>query len=843
MRFESEELIRRKMCSRGISGQEMEDFLHKVRKACAEPAFVPLSDVATPGPDVLFSLDRDVDRRRHLEQKGLGRLNQLLVIKLNGGRSTTMGGSVPKGILEAKDGLSYLEIVMHQMAALNKEYGLDMPLMLMNSFFTHGPTMEIVRKSDIPVTTLMQSQVPRLLQDSFAPLETNTDEDWVPPGHGDLYDSLKRSGQLELLLEKGYRWAFISNLDNLAACLEPWILGLMLEEQIDFILEVTERTIADRKGGTPIFQNGRLQLLEIAQVGPEERSTFQDIHRFPFFNTNNIWINLQSLQNVLSRRSLDLPIIQNQKIIAGRNVVQIETAMGAALGCFDNSKALRVGRERFFPTKKVSDLLVLRSDACTLDPLYRLQRNPLRPDALGFLPKVFFAEDFLDSPLVMKSRFENPASLSLVRADSLDVYGPVFFESNVIIEGKVQVRGRQEGFCRVAGGTILRDECYPPTHRVESKPLPSSDGTLYPLELSRMVVEKVWGSSSIGWDSSNLFEGLTPIGELWETFDDLEEGSVILNGLHRLTPLRELIHELGASLVGEELTDFIGRPFPLLIKYLFPSQPLSIQVHPDDDYALKHEQSRGKTEMWLVLAATEESYIMVGWESGFGKQDIVQKIHNQDFDSLMNVIHPQIGDVYFIPSGTPHALGPGLTVLEIQQNSDVTYRLHDWNRGAHDGTLRPLHLTKALDVLNFDYVPDYRIPSLVTTHGTGECTYLCACRFFAACKWHLLGTTKFECDPSRFWVLNVLSGQGVIVWPKGGQVWIEQGSTILIPAGLGEFSIEPSDTLTFVKSWVPDLEKDIVLPLKVAGYSDTQIVTLGGVGSGNDFQDILRDNR
>ncbi len=842
MFLESEELIRNKMRTLGISRPEIEDFLHKVRKACAESAFVPLSEVETPGPDMLFSLGRDPGQRKHLEQKGLDCLNQLLVIKLNGGRSTTMGGSVPKGILEAKDGLSYLEIVMHQMAALNKEYGLDTPLMLMNSFFTHGPTMEIVKKLDIPVTTLMQSQVPRLLQDSFAPLETNTDEDWVPPGHGDLYDSLKRSGQLELFLEKGYRWAFISNLDNLAACLEPWILGLMLEEQVDFILEVTERTISDRKGGTPVFQNGRLQLLEIAQVGPEERSTFQDIHRFPFFNTNNIWINLQSLQDVLSKRSLDLPIIQNQKIVAGRNVVQIETAMGAALGCFNNAKALRVGRERFFPTKKVSDLLVLRSDACRLDSLYRLQRNPLRPDSLTFLPTVFFAEDFLDSPLVMKSRFENPASLSLARADSLDVYGPVFFESDVIIEGKVEVRGRQGGICRVVRGTILRDECYPPTHRVESTTLPSFDDALYPLELSRMVVEKVWGSSSIGWDSANLFEGLTPIGELWETFDDLEEGSVILNGPHRLTPLRELIHELGASLVGKELTDFIGRPFPLLIKYLFPSQPLSIQVHPDDDYALKHEQSRGKTEMWLVLAATEESYIMVGWESGFGKQDIVQKIHSEDFDSLMKVIHPQIGEVYFIPSGTPHALGPGLTVLEIQQNSDVTYRLHDWNRVAQDGTLRPLHLTKALDVLNLDYVPDYRIPSLVTTHENGECTYLCACRFFAACKWNLLGTTKFECDPSRFWVLNVLSGQATIVWPQGGLLWVEQGSTILIPAGLGEFSIEPSDTLTFVKSWVPDLEKDIFLPLKDAGYSDTQIAALGGVGSGNDFQDILRDN-
>jgi UTP--glucose-1-phosphate uridylyltransferase len=840
MRLQSEKLIKTKMRARGLSDPEIEDFIHKAVKASGESAFVPLSEVEVPGQDFLVSLDQDDNRLRDLEKKGLEVLKHLLVIKLNGGRSTTMGGSVPKGILEAKDGLSYLEIVIHQMESLNEKFGLRVPLMLMNSFFTHGPTMEIVDRLGFPTMTLMQSQVPRLLQDSFSPLETCTDEDWVPPGHGDLYASLKRSKQLETLLAQGYRWAYISNLDNLAACVEPWILGLIHEEEPDFILEVTNRTNSDRKGGTPVIRNGRVQLLEIAQVGPEEKSIFQDIQRFPFFNTNNIWLDLRALAANLSQGTLDLPIIQNHKIIDGRKVVQLETAMGAALGCFDNSKVLRVGRERFFPTKKVSDLLVLRSDACTLDSMYRLRRNPVRLDSLPFMPHVFFAEDFLDSPLAMRSRFEDPASVSLVRAESLDVYGAVFFESNVTIEGRVEVRGGQSGMYSVPRGTVLRDECYPQVYSLEQREVAASDHVLYPLELSRMVVEKVWGSTSIGWGLPREVSDLPTIGELWETFDGEEDGSVILNGAHRLTPLRELIHELGASLIGTELTDYIGYPFPLLIKYLFPSQPLSIQVHPNDEYALHHEHSRGKTEMWLILNAAEESFIMVGWQSGFDRQEIVDRIYAGNFDSLLNIIQPRSGDVYFIPAGTPHALGPGVTVLEIQQNSDVTYRLHDWNRGKDSGAARSLHLKEALDVLSFDYVPEHRIPSLLVTHETGDCQYLCACRYFAACKWNLTGKTQFTCDPSRFWVLNVIAGQGSILCPGGAPLRVEQGSTVLIPAGLGTFSIEPSGTITLIKTWMPDLQKDIVAPLRESGYSESQITSLGGMGWGNDFRSALR---
>jgi UTP--glucose-1-phosphate uridylyltransferase len=836
MKPETEELIRTRMRTRGIDDEAIREFLRNVRKASSRPAYVPLSQTETPGPDLLVDVTGDMESLNQLETLGTKLLKELVVIKLNGGRSTTMGGSVPKGILEAKDGLSYLEIVVSQLQEMNRELGLNIPLMLMNSFFTHEPTMAIVNRLQANVLPLVQGQVPRLLQESLAPLETGTEEDWVPPGHGDLYSALKRSRLLESLLEKGFRWAFVSNIDNLAACPEPWILGLIKHHDLDFLMEVTDRTNADRKGGTPVWYDGRLDLLEIAQVSPDERVAFQDVHRFPFFNTNNIWVNLEVLQTALSNGPLDLPVIQNRKHVAGEAVLQLETAMGAALGCFHGSKALKVGRERFFPTKKVSDLFILRSDACVLDPMFRLRRNPSRPDSLPFMPRVFFSEDFLDSPLAMGARFKNPSSVSLLRTDILEVRGAVYFEEDITVRGRVEIWGDEQDHYRIPKGTILREGRYPPLVRQDEHGLALPEPEVYPLELSRMAVEKVWGSSAIGWALPREMANLPPIGELWETFDGHDEGSVILNGTHRLKPLRELVQELGASLIGERLTKDVDRPFPLLIKYLFPSQALSVQVHPNDEYAMMHEQSLGKTEMWLVLSAAHGSYIIVGWQPGMGKEELKEKLLRQEFESCMQFIRPSAGDVYFIPAGTVHALGPGVAVLEIQQNSDVTYRLYDWNRMADDGALRPLHIEKALDVLNFDYVSDYRIAPLTVRQDAAECSYLCANRYFAACRWHIREKTNMVSNASCFWVLNVIGGQGSLSWAQEDPIWLEQGATLLIPAALGEFTIEPSSAITFIQSWVPDLNQDILLPLRKAGFADSDIIALGGMGPGNDLR-------
>jgi len=456
-----EDLIRARMRARGIGRETIDQFLSLVRRARnTEAAYVPLETVSEPGAQYLYDGLSGLAQDKALQRRGEELLRQAMVIKLNGGRSTTMGGEVPKGVLIAKDGLSYLEIIARQMSALKRVWGVEVPLALMNSFFTHEPTREVISRFDIPVLTFLQSQAPRLREPTWEPLDTGGESDWTPPGHGDVYTSLRSSGLLDELLRKGRRWAFISNLDNLAGVLDPWILGLIDYGEIDFLIEVTDRTEVDRKGGALVLRDGKLDLLEIAQVAPEERDAFMDISRFRVFNTNNVWVDLKALAEAIDWQMFNLPVIRNRKIVAGVEVVQLETAMGAAVGAFARARGLRVGRDRFFPTKKVEDLFLLQSDACALDSDYRLQRNPERPPDLPLRPDVVFEPDFLDSALRIDSRFEDPASVSLVRAVSLHVSGPVYFERDVRVEGRVVIEAPPGETYRIKQGTTLAEGAY-----------------------------------------------------------------------------------------------------------------------------------------------------------------------------------------------------------------------------------------------------------------------------------------------------------------------------------------------------------------------------------------------
>jgi UTP--glucose-1-phosphate uridylyltransferase len=450
------------MEARGIDPQAIESFLRMVRRIPqGDPGYVPLDRTAAPNAGHVLDSDKLLHERATLDARGEELLSKAVVIKLNGGRSTTMGGLVPKGILKAKNGRSYLDIIIGQTAALKSRWGADVPLVLMNSFFTDEPTLECIKSHAAAPITFLQHQVPRLVEETLAPLELGTEDDWAPPGHGDIYESMKRQGLLDRLLREGKRWAFISNIDNLAATLEPWILGLIAQEQIEFLLEVTDRTPVDRKGGTLVLRDGHLDLLEIAQVSPHDREEFMDIDRFRVFNTNNVWIDLEALASALDSGSLVLPLIQNHKTIAGIKIIQLETAMGAAVGSFPRAKGLRVGRDRFFPTKKVADLFRLQSDACVLDDMYRLQINPLRPPTLPPRPRVNFSADFLENPLDIPKRFEDPESVSLLAAISLEVSGPVYFERDVKVEGRVIVSPHPGETYRVPRGTVLKDGKYP----------------------------------------------------------------------------------------------------------------------------------------------------------------------------------------------------------------------------------------------------------------------------------------------------------------------------------------------------------------------------------------------
>ena len=397
-------------------------------------------------------------------------LAQTVVIKLNGGLGTSMGMTGPKSLLEVKDGLTFLDITVHQIRALRASTGARLPLVLMNSFATRDASLEaLAAYDDLPVdgvpADFLQSKVPKIAADDLCPASWPDDPslEWAPPGHGDLYPSLLSSGLLEALLEAGYRYAFVANVDNLGAVLEPRILAWFARERIPFLMEVADRTAADRKGGHLAQRVGgdgfRLVLRETAQTREEDVDAFQDTSRHRFFNTNTLWLDLRTLAGVLGERGgvLGLPMIVNRKTVDPADadstpVIQLETAMGAAIDVFEGARAVRVGRERFAPVKTTDDLLALRSDAYELT---RDGRIALAGDRAGqgaplvqLDPKHFkLVRDF-------DARFA-AGPPSLVAAQRLTVRGDVAFGAGVVVRGEVTVEHRGEGQRRIDDGTVL----------------------------------------------------------------------------------------------------------------------------------------------------------------------------------------------------------------------------------------------------------------------------------------------------------------------------------------------------------------------------------------------------
>jgi UTP--glucose-1-phosphate uridylyltransferase len=394
-----------------------------------------------------------------------GVLDHAVVIKLNGGLGTSMGMSGPKSLVEVKDGLTFLDIIVRQVLGLRERTGARLPLVLMNSFSTRDASLEALERyedvsSDVPLD-FVQNKVPKLLADELEPVEWPADPalEWAPPGHGDLYTALVTSGMLDALLERDYRWAFVSNADNLGAVLEPRILAWIAAERVPFVMEVADRTEADRKGGHVARRRdgGGLVLREIAQTPEEDVGAFQDIGRHRFFNTNTLWVDLQALRDLLDERDgvLGLPMIVNRKTVdpsdkSSPEVVQLETAMGAAIDVFEGARALRVPRCRFAPVKTTSDLLALRSDAYVLTDDARVEPAAGRDEP----PVIDLDDDHYKLLADFEARFpEGPPSL--VACERLAVAGDVEFGAGVVVRGAVAVEHSGDGRLRIEDGTVL----------------------------------------------------------------------------------------------------------------------------------------------------------------------------------------------------------------------------------------------------------------------------------------------------------------------------------------------------------------------------------------------------
>jgi UTP--glucose-1-phosphate uridylyltransferase len=363
--------------------------------------------------------------------------SRLVIGKLNGGLGTSMGCSYPKSLVKVRDNKTFLDLICKQVHELNAKWGSNIPLLLMNSYYTDQKISEFVENSELSITTFKQNMFPRLDPETFLPLCPDEwgDETWYPPGHGDFYNCIEQQGILRSLIEDGKDILFMSNADNLGAVADSKILNHMIEKEIPFLMEVTPKTPADVKGGTLYEQNGKLKLLEIAQVPKEYIDDFCSQDKFSVFNTNNIWINLIALERRLRQGPLNLNVIVNQKNIQGKPIVQLETAIGSAMDCFEDAAGLCVSRDRFMPVKKTEDLFLVKSNLFNLDG-GRLVRNEERK--LDYLPEVKFG-----SPLNDLDAFQKcfPVIPDLLELELLDVAGQVCFEGSASLKGRVTLKG------------------------------------------------------------------------------------------------------------------------------------------------------------------------------------------------------------------------------------------------------------------------------------------------------------------------------------------------------------------------------------------------------------------
>jgi UTP--glucose-1-phosphate uridylyltransferase len=401
-------------------------------------------------------------------QAGSEAMHQVVVIKLNGGLGTTMGLERAKSLIPVKDGLSFLEIILLQMRRLREKHRTELPLVLMNSFKTHLETMLEIEGFDngstgIPLA-FVQHRYPKILEKDLSPARwpRNPELEWNPPGHGDIYTAMVTSGLLDKLLDRGYRYAFISNSDNLGAVMDEAILGCMVREHIPFLMEVAQRTPSDRKGGhlTKLLKNGRFALREIAQCPDPELSTFSDISKHRFFNTNSIWLDLKAFEKVfLTHLMMPLDVIINNKTVDPRQsdspkVIQIETAMGSAITSFDRAGVVLVPRQRFAPVKSTNDLMLVMSDCYARSSEETIIPNPLCSEPL---PEISLDQSFYGNIDNFLARFPEGVP-SLLSCNELSVRGDVLFGADVRLIGKVSIRNRYDRQARIENGSTLEGE-------------------------------------------------------------------------------------------------------------------------------------------------------------------------------------------------------------------------------------------------------------------------------------------------------------------------------------------------------------------------------------------------
>ncbi|MFE6650289.1 UTP--glucose-1-phosphate uridylyltransferase [Nocardioides sp. NPDC057772] len=447
-----------KMRDAGVEDVAVQTFAHYYRQLeHGETGMIP-EDTIEP-VDIPSISDAEVsDEEAHTA------ISTTAVIKLNGGLGTSMGMDRAKSLLCVRKGLSFLDVIARQILHMREKYDVRLPLLLMNSFRTSEDSLAALeRYQDLPVEGLplefLQNREPRLLADDLTPVEWPKDPEleWCPPGHGDIYTALLDTGLLDLLIEQGYERVFVSNSDNLGAVPDEKVAGWFAKSGAPFAIEAVRRTPSDRKGGhfARRKSDGRLIRRETAQTRDEDKVALQDLSRHKYCSTNNIWFDLKALKKVLDERDgiLGLPLIRNEKTVDPSDpttpkVIQIETAMGAAIEVFEGSQLIEVGRDRFVPVKTTNDLLVLRSD------VYDIGEGFVLDQVADEVPFIDLDSDYYKYVANFDERFPEGAP-SLRKASSLTVNGDWTFGKGVQVIGAVELDGASAE--RVAPATVLSD--------------------------------------------------------------------------------------------------------------------------------------------------------------------------------------------------------------------------------------------------------------------------------------------------------------------------------------------------------------------------------------------------
>jgi len=322
-----------------------------------------------------------------------------------------------------------------------------------------------------------------------------------------------------------------------------------------------------------------------------------------------------------------------------------------------------------------------------------------------------------------------------------------------------------------------------------------------PFRIEPIFSPRLWGARSLAPlypEKSNLAE---PIGEAWLTGVDCRVASGPFAG----KTLREAWREMPPEWRGTRFTE--PGDFPILIKFIFPNDKLSIQVHPDDAYAAAHEQAaggRGKTEMWHALYAESDARVLIGLDPKVDEEGFIKGIENRTLENLFVHWRVQPGDTFFVPAGTPHTIGPGMVLCEIQEYSDLTYRVYDYGRVDAKGIPRELHVEKALNVIQFGRPIGAKTSRIrLRAHGS-DVALIAACRYFATERWKIRVETDIPTRAEHFELLVILTGNGNLIWETDSAKF-QNGECWLIPAGMEKLALAPGSPLKILRTYVPDL--------------------------------------